>query len=41
MLLGFIPIANLIVLIELGFMPGTPGPNRYGPPEAGTTAAAR
>jgi len=41
MLLGFIPIANLIVLFELGFMPGTPGPNRYGLPEAGTTAAAR
>jgi uncharacterized membrane protein YhaH (DUF805 family) len=30
-LLSFIPIANLWVLIELGFLRGTIGENQYGP----------
>ena len=38
LLLSFIPIANLVLLFELAFMPGTPGPNRYGLPE-GTAAS--
>lgn len=32
MLLGLVPIVNLWVVIEVGFWPGTPGPNDYGPP---------
>jgi uncharacterized membrane protein YhaH (DUF805 family) len=32
-LIGLIPIIGAIwLLIELGFLAGTPGPNRYGPP---------
>jgi uncharacterized membrane protein YhaH (DUF805 family) len=32
-LIGLIPIiGGLWLLIELGFLRGTPGPNRYGPP---------
>jgi uncharacterized membrane protein YhaH (DUF805 family) len=31
LLVGIIPLVNLWVLIELGFLRGTPGPNRYGP----------
>jgi uncharacterized membrane protein YhaH (DUF805 family) len=32
-LIGFIPIIGAIwLLIELGFLKGTPGPNRFGPP---------
>jgi uncharacterized membrane protein YhaH (DUF805 family) len=32
-LIGLIPIIGAIwLLIELGFLPGTPGPNQYGPP---------
>lgn len=31
-LINFIPVAGLIAaLIVLGFLPGTPGPNRFGP----------
>ena len=31
-LILFIPIIGLIwYIVELGFLPGTPGPNRYGP----------
>jgi uncharacterized membrane protein YhaH (DUF805 family) len=33
LLLGLIPILNLWPLIELGFLAGTDGPNRYGDPE--------
>jgi uncharacterized membrane protein YhaH (DUF805 family) len=33
MLIGLIPIVGAIwLLIELGFLKGTPGPNRFGPP---------
>lgn len=39
-LLGLIPIANLVLFIELGFMPGTPGPNRYGLPAGTATSEA-
>ena len=32
-LIGFIPIIGAFwLLIELGFLAGTPGPNHYGPP---------
>jgi Protein of unknown function (DUF805) len=32
-LIALIPIIGaLCILIELGFLPGTPGPNRFGPP---------
>ena len=32
-LIGLIPIIGGIwLLIELGFLKGTPGPNRFGPP---------
>ena len=32
-LIGFIPIVGAIwLLVELGFLAGTPGPNRFGPP---------
>jgi uncharacterized membrane protein YhaH (DUF805 family) len=33
LLLGLVPILNLWPLIELGFVAGTYGPNRYGDPE--------
>ena len=33
MLIVLIPIVGAIwLLVELGFLPGTPGPNRFGPP---------
>jgi uncharacterized membrane protein YhaH (DUF805 family) len=32
MLLGAIPLANIWVMIEVGFLAGTPGSNDYGPP---------
>jgi len=33
MLIVLIPLVGLIwFLVELGFLPGTPGPNRFGPP---------
>ena len=28
------------ILIELGMLPGDPGPNAYGPPELGTAVPA-
>jgi uncharacterized membrane protein YhaH (DUF805 family) len=31
LLVGIIPLVNLWVLVELGFLRGTVGPNRYGP----------
>ena len=35
-LIVFIPIVGLIwYIVELGFLPGTPGPNRYGPDPLG------
>jgi uncharacterized membrane protein YhaH (DUF805 family) len=35
LLLSFIPLVNLWVLVELGFLEGTKGPNRYGPSPKG------
>jgi uncharacterized membrane protein YhaH (DUF805 family) len=33
MLILLIPFVGAIwFLVELGFLPGTPGPNRFGPP---------
>jgi len=32
LLVGLVPILHLWPAIELGFFPGTPGPNRYGLP---------
>lgn len=34
-LLSFIPIVNLWIAIEVLFLDGTPGPNRYGPSPKG------
>lgn len=34
-LLVFIPIVNLILLLVMGIIDGTPGPNRYGPDPKG------
>lgn len=35
-LILFIPVIGLIwYIVELGFLPGTPGPNRYGPDPLG------
>lgn len=40
-LLGLIPIAGfVIVIVSLGFIRGTPGPNRYGPAPAGAQLEA-
>lgn len=35
LLLAFIPLVNLWVLVELLFLDGTPGPNRFGPSPKG------
>jgi uncharacterized membrane protein YhaH (DUF805 family) len=36
-LLWFVPIIGAIwALIEIGFVAGTPGPNRFGPPQTPT-----
>lgn len=41
-LIGFVPIIGAIwLLIELGFLAGTPGPNRFGPPVTEGFADAR
>lgn len=47
-LLNLIPFGGWIVLLGFGVLPGTPGPNRYGPdplggtaPQAGASAAQR
>jgi uncharacterized membrane protein YhaH (DUF805 family) len=34
-LLGFIPLLGSLVLLVLHVLPGTPGPNRFGPQPAG------
>ena len=31
LLLAFVPMANAWLLVEMGFVPGTPGPNEFGP----------
>jgi uncharacterized membrane protein YhaH (DUF805 family) len=33
--LGLIPLVNLWVLVEVGFLDGTQGPNKYGPSPKG------
>ena len=35
LLVGIIPVLNLWLLMELGFLPGTVGPNKFGLPEPG------
>ena len=41
LLIGLIPlIGGIWLLIELGFLDGTPGPNRFGPSPKGVGAAA-
>lgn len=41
LLIGLVPFLNLWLLVELGFLRGTTGPNRFGPdPLDGVTAAA-
>lgn len=47
-LLNLIPFGGWVVLLGFGFLPGTPGPNRYGPDplggmahQAGASAAPR
>lgn len=38
-LIGFIPVVGFFwILIECGFMDGTPGPNRFGPSPKGAQA---
>lgn len=32
LLLNIVPLANLVLLLMMLFKPGTPGPNKYGPP---------
>jgi uncharacterized membrane protein YhaH (DUF805 family) len=39
-LLFLVPLLNLWPLIELGFLPGTPGDNQYGPDPKAAAAAA-
>ncbi|MGA0599948.1 DUF805 domain-containing protein [Caulobacter sp. KR2-114] len=40
MFIGFIPfVGPLWTFVELMFLPGTPGPNRFGPAPGGDTAA--
>jgi uncharacterized membrane protein YhaH (DUF805 family) len=36
LLIGWLPIMNLWLFIELGFLAGTVGPNRFGLPEPRT-----
>jgi uncharacterized membrane protein YhaH (DUF805 family) len=40
-LIAFVPIVGFFwILIELGMLPGDPGPNAYGPPELGAPVHA-
>ena len=32
LLLHLVPVANLVLALMMLLMPGTPGPNKYGPP---------
>ena len=34
-LISFVPFGSIWVLVELGFLPGTPGDNRFGRPDSG------
>jgi uncharacterized membrane protein YhaH (DUF805 family) len=36
LLISFVPFIGGIVLLVFDCLPGTPGPNRFGPPPAGT-----
>jgi uncharacterized membrane protein YhaH (DUF805 family) len=36
LLISFVPFIGAIVLLVFYCLPGTPGPNRFGPPPAGT-----
>lgn len=38
MLVGVIPVVGLWYVIEVAFLPGMPGPNRFGPDPLGQTA---
>ena len=38
LLIAFVPLIGAIALIVLCALPGTPGPNRYGPPPVGKLA---
>jgi len=38
-LLGLIPLLGALVLLVLHLLPGTPGPNRFGPPPGETAAS--
>ena len=40
MLLSFIPFANMWYFVETGFLPGTVGPNTFGPDPRGRSLAA-
>jgi uncharacterized membrane protein YhaH (DUF805 family) len=40
LLSGVFVVGNVWVTIELGLLAGTPGPNRYGPPESAAEVAA-
>ena len=41
LLLNAVPLFGQLALMGIcGFVPGQPGPNRYGPPHAGPAAAA-
>jgi uncharacterized membrane protein YhaH (DUF805 family) len=40
-LIAFVPLIGFFwILIELGMLPGEPGPNAYGPPELGAAVPA-
>ena len=40
-LIAFVPLIGFFwILIELGMLPGDPGPNAYGPPELGAAVPA-
>jgi len=40
-LIAFVPVIGVFwILIELGMLPGDPGPNAYGPPELPTAVPA-
>jgi uncharacterized membrane protein YhaH (DUF805 family) len=40
LLVSLIPLVQIWVLVELGFLDGTPGPNKYGPSPKGIGAPA-
>jgi uncharacterized membrane protein YhaH (DUF805 family) len=40
LLIGLVPLLGAIVLIVFYCLPGTPGPNRFGPPQGATAGDA-